>query len=189
MRKFLTPVLIIVYLLAVFYLLLPTPKISGLPNSFQSIEPGDTVEIPGVSAYYTDILRDDVLNYYKKQIKTTPFLNLPLPFVLLNHPIQYGRLGGYFSDQLKTTYIQEYVHPLRGQLLINGFGAKDSFALKAIQTPATFDYFFINNQKWESKVTIKYVDSNPIVRVVIFSLTFAGFIFVYKLFKRIKNET
>lgn len=188
MKKLVVPLLIAVYALVVVYLLLPAPKIGGLPNSFGSIEPGDTVEIPGVSAYYTNILRYDVIDYYRQQVKKSPFLNFPLPHILLNHPIQYGRLSGYLSDQTKSTYIQEFVHPFRGSLIINGFTAKDSYALKAIQTPAALDHFFINNKPWESKVTIKYVDSNPVSRVLIFSLAFFGLIFLYKLFLRIKNE-
>ncbi len=56
---------IIFLILGTIYLILPAPKnFPYLPNSIKSIEPGDTVQIANVSAYYTDTSRKEVVDYY-----------------------------------------------------------------------------------------------------------------------------
>ena len=64
-KKIFISIFVIFNLLAVLYLISPTPSLPDLPNSAKSDLPGDTVQISNVSAYFTNMTRTEVMNFYK----------------------------------------------------------------------------------------------------------------------------
>jgi len=82
---------ICIYLLGIFYIFIPEPVIPNLKGALKSTEPGDTVQLPGVWAYYTDLSRREAIDSYKEVYSRSWFLNLPLPTYILNHPPEYAR--------------------------------------------------------------------------------------------------
>lgn len=54
MKNFFVIVAFFVYLVGLHYLTLPAPSLPALANSARSDEPGDTVQRPDQSAYYTN---------------------------------------------------------------------------------------------------------------------------------------
>ncbi len=94
------------------YLLLPFGSLPALPDSLKSDEPGDTVEISGVSAYYTNLKREEVVAFYRQHYAQTGFFALPL--VVLNHPPEYGKEA--IRDTTESTFLYELVQVGRGSL-------------------------------------------------------------------------
>ncbi len=89
--------LAILFLLGLTYLLLPGPSsvkdIAALPNSVKSSEPGDTIQVPNVAAYFSDMRRKEVTSFYLKEFSylkiggiTIPPLSFVLALLLVNGP-------------------------------------------------------------------------------------------------------
>ena len=94
--------------LALYYLLTPTPIILDLPNSLKSIEPGDTIQIPNVKAFYNNQADPPK----KSNIQVVPLnwdqrhtVNISVSY---NHPrfIGVGLIGQFQSGLPYTPAIQ-----------------------------------------------------------------------------------
>lgn len=173
-------ILYIVYILAsgiiLFYVALPSPGFPAqLPNSLKSNEPAD-VESPLRRAYFTDMSRQEVLNWYTFQFKTSGFMNLSLPTYLLNYPPEES--GTIIRDQTRSTFLQEIVHPFRETLYVNGYEPKpDDNENKIV----------INGTPFRQKIIVRYVPTNTFLRLLVALgfLTAAPMLF-NEFFKEIK---
>ncbi|OGD86946.1 hypothetical protein A2Z23_01640 [Candidatus Curtissbacteria bacterium RBG_16_39_7] len=163
------------------YLILPTPNIPPLPNSERSTEPGDTVQVPRVSGYYTNLQRAEVTNFYKENFSRSSFLGLPLPVITLNHPPEYSR--DVIRDQILSSYLEEYIHPFRDSLYINGWEPDIYFK----DNPSAREQFqnLVGENKYFSKVTLRPFYSNIILRIGLFLTGLILFYVLYLLSKRI----
>jgi len=180
-RFFLALILGIFLLVFFIYLILPAPSIPPLPDSLKSTEPGDTVQVPRVSAYYTDLQRVEVADFYKRYFSKSSFLGLPLPVITLNHPPEYARQ--VIRDQILSSYLEEYVHPLRDSLYVNGWepdvyfkdnsGARDQFQN------------LVGETKYFSKVTLRPFYSSLLARILTFFVVLGLFYIFYLLLKKI----
>lgn len=107
--------------LLLIYLVLPGPTVvesfPEIPQSLKSDEPGDTVQVPNTKAYFSGFFRSWVVPFYQKQYQELTLL----PFVplRLNYPPELA--FGFVRDQVKSTYLEELVYPLRDSVFINGF--------------------------------------------------------------------
>lgn len=165
MKRFFTLFLYFFISLFLIYLLLPSPpEPPPLPQSLKSTEPGDTVEIPGLSAYYTDLSRQEVLDFYQKNFSRSSFLGTPFPTYRLNHPPEYARTT--IRSTLQSSYYEEIVHPLRESLYVNGYEWQNDPFTKPEQREKNKPV--IGGREFKSKVTIITRGSNPIFRVLIF---------------------
>lgn len=169
------------------YLLLPAPSLPppGLNQSLKSTEPGDVNEIENLSAYFTELERDEVINFYKDYFSKSSFLNIPLLTVKINHPPEYAK--EIIRDTIQTYYLEELVHPFRESLFINGFDwEKDVFTPQPAREQ---NKMIAGGQEWRVKVTLKWFNSSPLVRIVIFwaawFLTKSIAILLVKLVKKI----
>ncbi len=111
----------LVGILLSLYLLLPGPSLPppDLPESLKSTEPGDTIQLTRVSAYYTQKQREEVISFYDDYYSHSPFLNLPFISYRLNHPPEHAR--EIWADTKQSYYLEEIVHPFAGSLFVNGF--------------------------------------------------------------------
>ena len=140
--------------LLVLYLLVPNPEFPRPPNdALQSFEPADT-ESPLRRAYFTDLSREEVMGHYKSQFKSSFFMGINLPTYRLNYPPEEAH--GIIRDQTRSTFLEEIVHPFRESLFVNGFEPKDPK-----------DAIFIEGRSWRQKITVKFVPSNLISRIVV----------------------
>jgi len=176
-------------LLGTFYLVLPSPDdFPALPNSLKSTEPGDTVQIPGVSAYYTDISRKEVVDFYFQYFSKSPFLGIPLITYKLNHPPE--RIREVLRDTQQSTYVEEIVHPLRESVFVNGFEwNNDPFTPPQARAK---NILLVGGKVYQFKVTLFYQHSQWWQRLLIFYLTM-GLIYLLvketkKLVQRFKNS-
>jgi len=164
-KKIILPILVI-YLIGILYLILPSSKIPDLEPALKSIEPGDTVQIPGVSAYYTNLSRREAIAFFEKAFSHSSFFNLPLVTYRLNHPPEYARET--IKDTLQTNFYEELIHPLRESLFISGWipGEDEVYLSKSIK-PITD--FTIEGQNFTAKITLFRVESPIWARLLIWT--------------------
>jgi hypothetical protein len=124
------------------YLLLPSPSFPPPPEgALRSIEPGDMESIYR-RAYFTNFSRSEVLNYYGHLFGG----------YLLNYPPEESFT--LIRDQTKSSWLQEFVHPLKESLYVNGF----------YPTKPT-EQININGIHYTNKLTIRYMPSHPVARL------------------------
>jgi hypothetical protein len=156
----------VVYLLGIFYLVLPEPVIPNLPGGLKSIEPGDTTQMPGVWAYYTNLSRREVVDFYKKSFSKSSFLKIPLPTYILNHPPEYARET--IRDTQQSNFYEEIVHPLRESLFVNGWIPKEDKVYLAKSLKPIID-FVVDGQSYPAKITLYHVSSPIWARILVWT--------------------
>ncbi|MBM3205328.1 hypothetical protein FJZ41_00550 [Candidatus Shapirobacteria bacterium] len=166
MKKWLKITILVVYLLGVFYLVLPTPVIPNLEGGLKSQEPGDTTQMPGVWAYYTNLSRREAVDFYKKAFSRSWFLKITLPTYILNHPPEYARETIRATQQ--SNFYEEIVHPLRESLFVNGWIPKeDKVYLAKSLKPIT--EFYIDGEVYSAKITLYSVRSPIWLRLLVWT--------------------
>lgn len=186
MRKFYCFIALLLYCSIVIYLLLPSPKIPPLPDSYKSTEPGDSGQIPNVvAAYYTNLSREEVTEFYQKSFSRSPFWDLPLITYKLNHPPEYSK--EIIIDTIHSDFFEELVHPFKESLFINGWTPKeDKEYQRGFEKPI---YEFERDGKsYEGKVILYFVPSNPLIRVIVFHLSLLAIFGLIYLFKSILSS-
>lgn len=166
-----------VSLLILIYLLLPPPaEPPPLPESLKSTEPGDTVEIPGLFAYYTNLSRKDTVSFYQKYFYRSKFLGIPLLTYKLNHPPEFALI--VIRDTIHSSFFEELVHPFRESWYINGYEPANDPFVKSGQKLGNFKF---GEKEYTAKVTVLKKESNPLSRVIIFGLVVFCFWWLAKI--------
>lgn len=164
------------------YLLIPGPSLinnfSPLPSSSKSTLEGDTIQVPNVSAYFTDSFRSFVTNYYKDNYKNQVFI--PFLPIRSNYPPEYAY--SMIIDQTRSTYLEEFVYPLRDSLFVNGYepfyeNGKAKFwgSVKADE----------KNNIYYNKVTLRYYPSSFWVRLIVWFGIIVSISLIWKMSRRI----
>jgi hypothetical protein len=170
--------------LFLIYLLMPGPSsiydLPDLPNSMKSTLEGDTIQVPNVKGFFSDNYRDFATGFYRSAYqKTTLF---PFPPLRLNYPPEYAFTA--IKDQTESTYLEEYVYPLRDSLYVNGLEPFDSATKKGRFTGATYVYED-DNHKFETKVTLRYYPSPMWARVLVWMGINISLVAVYVIGKKV----
>jgi len=166
-------ILIIFNVLAVIYLISPTPVLPNLDNSAKSDLPGDTIQITNVSGYFTNLSRDEVMNFYKKYYQGLFLINL-------NHPPEKAK--EIIVDTIPSYYLEELILPFKESLYINGFEwEKDVFTKpeKRIKNK-----IFYQGQEYSAKITIRRFPVSIVNRLLTFFITESGLIFAFFVYKK-----
>ncbi len=183
MKRWLKILITVVYLLGVFYLITPEPVIPNLKGALKSTEPGDTVQMPGVWAYYTNLSRREAIDFYQEAYSRSWFLNLPLPTYILNHPPEYARET--IKDTLKTNFYEELVHPLKESLFISGWTPKEDKVYLARHSENPITSFLVEGKEYPTKITLYHVVSPRWVRLLVWTGIMAVFVLIGLIFKSI----
>lgn len=153
--------------LFIIYLLLPNPTFpEPPPDALQSNESADT-ETPLRRAYFTNYTREEVMIHYKDQFEKPMIFGIFLPSYRLNYPPEEAQT--IIRDQTRSTFLEEIVHPFRESVYINGF--KPSLQKDAI---------FIEGKDWYQKITVRFVPSNTLTRVIVVGLALVLVAIVFK---------
>lgn len=148
--------IVFVFFTLLFFAYILSPD-SGFPPPPQGVlissEPAD-VETNLRRGYYTDLRRDDVISHYQSGFKNVSLFGINSPSIRLNYPPEEAKV--LIRDQTRSTYLEEIVHPLRESIFINGFEPK-----------LDKDRILIDGNFWESKVIVRYVPSNPALRLML----------------------
>lgn len=183
MKNWLKITLLIIYFLGFVYLIIPGPVIPNLEPALKSVEPGDTVQIPGVWAYYTNLSREEAVNFYKKAFSRSSFLKIPLPTYILNHPPEYVRETVRATQQ--SNFYEEIVQPLRESLFVSGWVPKEDKVYLAQSSEKPITVFTIDGQEYNAKITLVYVRSSVLARILVWTGIILAFILVFQAFKKI----
>lgn len=178
-------IFIIFSILLLIYMLWPGPsKISQfkpLPNSAKSTLSGDTIQIPNVSAYFSNNFRDFVIPFYLQNYQQNSlFLFPPLR---LNHPPEYS--WEVIKKHTETTYLEELTYPLRDSLYVNGYEI-----FRPDGTPVFYSVPKLEEagQEWATKVTLRLYTSNIIVKILVWAGILISITQIFSLGGRILNE-
>lgn len=170
----------LIYLAGLVYLLLPTPVLPTLPDSLKSTEPGDTWQNPDQSAYFSQMDRAEVLDFYQKNF-TPQLFGIHFPNYRLNYRPE--DTATYIRKYIDSYYLEEVVNPMRESLFINGWTPSKSPTLEPLSEKARQTYtIVVDGQTYFSKITIKPYYSNQTAAVVIWTLLLPTIIVSFKLF-------
>lgn len=107
--------------LLLVYMLWPGPSkisdFSELPESFKSQLEGDTVQIPNVSAYFSNNFREFAIPFYSDAYRDLSLF--PFAPLRLNYPPEFSWIA--IKKHTDSTYLEELIYPLRDSLYVNGF--------------------------------------------------------------------
>lgn len=175
-------IFIIFSVLLLVYLVLPGPSsvtnFPALPDSTKSTLSGDTWQVPNVSAYFSNNDREFATAYYKDIYKkqTMSFL----PPIRLNYPPEFAYTT--IKDQTESTYLEEFIYPLRNSIYINGMepfevdGQPKYFGATKFHTAAGF---------FETKVTLRFYPSPIWARIITWVGINLSVILIWKLGRKI----
>lgn len=170
----------LVYLLGIFYLVLPDPVYPDLSLATLSDEPGDTHQNPEQKAFFSDKTRQEILDELQQSFSLS-FLDNPLPSFRLNYRPEES--GQFVREQINSYYLEEIVHPLRESLFVNGWEPQNAPLWQSVpldKRPA----IQINGIYYNSKITLQPVSSKVLSRILVWSLIFPLSFLVTKSLKR-----
>lgn len=152
------------------YILYPSPSsiyvFPPLPASVKSDLEGDTIQNPNIAAYFSNFRRDFITNFYEDFFKKTIFPILNLPVVSLNHPPEEAYK--YIRDQQESTFLEEYTHPLRETLYVNGYEPVIQNRINNRIPSELGDRVEFKEIYYNSKTTIRYYPTSIISRLVVY---------------------
>lgn len=158
------------FFLGLIYLLWPGPgsinDIPPIPNSLTSDEPGDTTQIPNVAAYFSVYKRDYITRFYYGEFNYLNILGFKIPPLRFNHPIEDA--SAKIRDQVRSTYLEEYVYPFRDSLFVNGYDKDIWNKLNHIKSDGQNELIEINGGIYNSKTTLRYYSSSFFFRTVVY---------------------
>jgi len=163
-------------------MLLPGPKkisdFKALPDSDKSTLEGDTIQIPNVSAYFSNNFRNFVVPFYLKNYQKKTFL--PFPPLKLNHPPEYS--WNVIKRHTDSTYLEEFVYPLRDSLYVNGF---EPFYEDG--SPKFWGSTKLNegSHLWYTKTTLRFYPSSLLVRFLVWLGIICSILMLYKIGRKI----
>lgn len=173
---------IVFSILSLIYLIMPGPKqisdFKPLPNSAKSSLEGDTIQIPNVSAYFSNIYRNFVVSFYLADYRQKTYLLFPP--LKLNHPPEYSWKA--IKRHTDSTYLEEFVYPLRDSLYVNGFEPFDEDG-----KPKFWGSKKLNEGEnlWYTKTTLRFYPSSIFVRLIVWFGIWLAILFLYKLGRKI----
>ncbi len=178
-------ILIIVFVLGLIYILLPGPSsvfdFPPLPNSIKSDLDGDTWQNPNIAAYFSDFRREEITKFYKSFFSRSIFLGIPLPIISLNRPPEEAYK--YVRDQQESTFLEEYVFPLRGSIFVNGYEPRVENDMRGRQESDDYIGHFVkyNDKLYVSKTTLRFYPNNVFARVTTYLGIWLALIWFYKV--------
>lgn len=183
-------IIAIFFFLGLIYLFWPGPDTISdfppIPDSLKSDEPGDTIQNPNIAAYFSQYDRAAITSFYRSWFQNANFIFIPP--VKLNHPPEEAHQ--FVRDQQTSTFLEEYVFPLRGSIFVNGYEPKieneihnreSNFFGNTLQVKGSGPYY-------ASKTTLRYHPVPLKWRFIIYIGIWLSILGIYKLIKKIWRE-
>ncbi len=184
-------IIYLVFFAGLIYILLPgaysIDNFPSLPGSVKSQLEGDTIQNPNIAAYFSDFRRDFITKYYKEHFSKTllPFISLPV--ITLNHPPEAAYR--YVRDQQESTFLEEYIFPLREQIYVNGYEPKVENDMYNKQYRSLIgDKIGYEDKYFNSKTTLRFYPSNIFVRTFVYITIWVLSIFLFRLYVKTFKE-
>ena len=159
---------------------------SPLPNSLKSDEPGDTYQVPNVAAYFSQLKRAEIANFYRDNYKKISWMGFLFPPISLNYPPEYARQ--YIRNEQKGTFLEEYVYPLRESVFVNGYEPAVEDEMKKAKRSFIGDHIYINGNFYVSKTVLRFYPSGIPERLLVYIGMWLAILSIHDLMKRIARE-
>jgi len=172
LKKILLILFLIFNFFSVIYLIAPSPTLSDLPHSIKSDLPGDTVQIPNVSAYFTNLSRTEVINFYKANYNG-------LFRIQLNHPPEKAK--EVIIDTIPSYYFEEFYLPFKESLYINGFEWESDVFTKPEKRVK--NQLIYKDILYKSKITLRTFPVPVYQRLIAFFATEISLISIFFLYR------
>jgi len=170
--KYTSIILIVLFnIFAIFYLIQPIKSPPDLPNSLRSTLPGDTTQITNVRAYFTNLSRTEVINFYKANYGG-------LARVILNHPPEKSQ--EIFVDTMQSYYLEEFIIPFKESLYVNGFDWENDVFTKPEKR--IVNKLIFEGKEFKSKITIRTFPTSIPKRLAIFFMTEITLYLIYRCY-------
>lgn len=171
--------------LLLIYMVWPGPsnisQFKPLPNSAKSTLSGDTIQIPNVSAYFSNHFREFVIPFYFKNYQENS--HLPFPPLKLNHPPEYS--WEVIKKHTESTYLEEFIYPLRDSLYVNGFEThRPDGSLVFWGAPQLNEA----DKIWFTKATLRLYTANILVKLLVWAGIIISILSIFRLGRRIIKE-
>lgn len=153
-------------------------QFQALPNSDKSTLEGDTIQIPNVSAYFSDNFRDFVVPFYSRDFQKLS--NLPFPPLRLNHPPEFS--WNVIKRHTDSTYLEELVYPLRDSIYVNGLEPFYEDGQPKFWGATKFE---VDGRSYFTKTTLRFYPSNIPVRILVWLGITISTLLLYQLGRRI----
>lgn len=169
-------------ILLLIYLIWPGPSsvfnFQPLDNSTKSDEPGDTVQVPNIVAYFSYTFRDQTVPLYRSNYHN--LTGLPFAPLRLNHPPEYS--WEVVLNQVRSTYLEELVYPMRDSLYVNGFEPhlEDGTPRYQGATPINF-----KGVTFDTKTTLRFYPSTVVNRLIVWVGVVTSVYFLWLIGKRV----
>lgn len=169
-------------MLLLVYMLWPGPTnitdFKPLPDSHKSTLEGDTIQIPNVSAYFSNNYRDFIVPFYSQnyQEKTHFFL----PPLRLNHPPEYSWIA--IKRHTDSTYLEELIYPLRDSLYVNGLEPFNPDKSPKFWGSTRFNE---GGNLWDTKTTLRFYPSSIWARFLVWFGISSSILLLLRVGKRI----
>jgi hypothetical protein len=174
----------LIYALGLVYLFPAAPATPDLIPSTRSTEEGDTIQNPDQKGFYTYLARKDAIAQMQSKYSLIIF-GQKIPSMRLNYRPEEA--FGMVRDQLKSSYLEEIVYPLRDSLFVNGWEPENA-PMYANTPKDKIPGLFFEDVAYFSKVTIKPNHSSRSARLIIWTLIFpASYLAFYSLKKSIQD--
>lgn len=181
-------VIFLLFLLGLVYLLWPGPSsvedFPAIPNSLRSDEPGDTIQVPNIAAYFSQYDRNQITGFYKNYFTKANFFIVPP--IALNHPPEEAYQ--YVRDQQISTFLEEYVFPLRGSIFVNGYEPVIENQIRNMPSNFFGNMIHIKGNYYASKTTLRYHPVPVFWRIIVYIGIWVSILGIYKLGKKIWRE-
>lgn len=171
--------------LLLVYLIAPGPgsisQFEPLPNSAKSDLAGDTWQIPNVSAYFSDNYRGLTTKFYKDRLQKNTWFFFPPK--RLNYPPEESFI--YIKKHTDSTYLEEYVYPMRESIFVNGFEPFYEDGQPKYWGASGFD---IGDKRYYTKATLRLYPSPLWARLVVWIGVLGSIWALWKIGRRVVRE-
>lgn len=183
--------LIALFFIGLVYILAPGPNqvtdFSPLPGSLKSDEPGDTFQVPDISAFFSDFIREDITTFYQDDFKKKYAFGQFFTPVSLNYPPIAGHQ--YIRDMLiNSTFVEEYVYPFKGSLFVAGYDPEVEAQIKNIPPSKFGEYIYINGTYFKTKTTIRYYHAPLYISLLVFFGTWLSIYAFLEIAEKARKE-
>lgn len=175
------------FFLGLLYVLLPGPysikDFPPLPNSVKSVLEGDTTQNPNIAAYYSQFDREEITDFYKSKFAGMLVPLIKIPSIKLNHPPEEAYQ--YVRDQQESTFLEEYIHPLRESIYVNGYEPMIENKIRGVQKKSFIgDRILYQGGAYLSKTTLRFYPTHAVARIIIYLNLWLLTLMLIKLYRK-----
>ena len=183
---------IAIFFIGLIYMLLPGASsinnLPPLPGSTKSNLEGDTIQNPNIAAYFSDYRRGFITTFYREKFEKNLLFGIRIPSIAINHPPEAAYT--YVRDQQESTFLEEYVYPLRESFFVNGYEPliENRMFNKVDSETDVANFLHDGDSYFNSKATIRYYPSNIFLRTLNYLLFWIAILGLYKLSIKVIKE-